>query len=301
MSKYGIANSYDDDLIKQYLSYTNSAIDAKQTAAQKALDTSKSQMYDAIGRAQLQNEQDIIKRRTQAQRSGATSSQLAAMEMQNMAVGQLGMQNIVSQFATEQAALETEYAGAKDEVMANAFQILNENVNNIAAVDAQRYAASSVEQMRELYPDATDAQLNVLARQYLGQDLSKSDKELISQVNTGYAFSEIATNLGVTNISAFETYVNGNTPVNFKTFANGALGDTRAGTFSKYEQYVEYYNKVHGTSYVAQKIRDNSSVDAVDVLTSSSLSSASSIPSTKVTQSAYLQDLAEALIKGFSH
>ncbi len=182
--KYGIATGYNSQLIQDYLKYSDKSIGAQRQGRQGVVDTSTSMMYDALGRMQLQTERDIAKRRIQAQRSGMTSSGLASLEMQNIMVGQMGAQQLAQQYRMETAGIESEFAGAEDAARAGLFEILNANRGQVAAVDAQRFSSSAVEQIRDIFPDATPQQLEVLSRRLLGLNTdSKTDKALLKEVN----------------------------------------------------------------------------------------------------------------------
>lgn len=182
--KYGIATGYNSQLIQDYLNYSDKSIGAQRQARQGVVDTSTSMMYDALGRMQLQTERDIAKRRIQAQRSGMTSSGLASLEMQNIMVGQMGAQQLAQQYRMETAGIESEFAGAEDAARAGLFETLNANRGQVAAVDAQRFSASGIEQLREIFPEATPQQLEILNRKLLGLTMSPSDKKAIKDVGT---------------------------------------------------------------------------------------------------------------------
>lgn len=180
--KYGLPTSYDSDLIKEYLGFADAGIASKRQAALKESSTSEMAMYDAIGRTQLQAERDIAQRRVQALRSGMTSSQLAAFEMQNLQAAQLGATEIGQQYAKERAGIMTEYAGMEDEARAGLFEILNGNVANIAAIDAEKYANSDVAIYQELFPGADPKTIDALVRRAKDPSaLSSFDKSLIAE------------------------------------------------------------------------------------------------------------------------
>jgi len=179
--KYGIPSGYNNQLVQEYLSRANAGISAKRATARDSLDTTNSMLYETLGRSQLQNERDIAQRRIQAQRSGMTSSQLAAMEMQNIMVGQMGAQQVAQQYRQEQALMEQQFAGAEDDIYAGLFNTFNQNAGQIAAVDAQRFSASGLQQIQELFPDAPrDVQL-LLAKDYMGYTLSSAEQVAISK------------------------------------------------------------------------------------------------------------------------
>ena len=230
---YDIATGYNSPLIQDYLKHSNSAIGAKRDAAQESIDLSRSTMYDVLGRQQLQTERDIAKRRIMAQRSGMTSSQLAAQEMQNIMTGQMGAQQIAQQYRQEQALAEQQFAGAEDENMAGLIEMLNANRNTVASLDTQKYTASAIAQVKELYPSATPEQLSILARQYLGLDISSSEASKIS---------------GLGSESRLFT---GDKPLSGKQWAEeeGTNFTWDGSAPKKYKKYIEEFNKRKGTDY----------------------------------------------------
>jgi hypothetical protein len=234
--KYGIAKNYNSDLIKEYLNYSDSAIEKQRQAGRDSLNQSTGAMYDALGRMQLQTERDIAKRRTQAQRSGMTSSQLAAYEMQNIMTGQLGAQQIAQQYRQEQSMMESQFAGAEDQTRAALFELLNNNNAQIAAVDAQRYAASAYAQVKELFPGADAETQDMLARRMLGQELEPNEEKIVNSylrsVSDGTASSRGGSAEG--NNSATPK------PVDFTEFNGDVL---------QYDKYILEYNQKHGTKY----------------------------------------------------
>lgn len=179
--KYGIATGYNNSLIQDYLGYAKGSIASKKGASQQSLDASTSMLYDTLGRNQLQTERDIAKRRIMAQRTGMSSSQLAAMEMQNIMVGQLGAKQIADQYRLERAGLETQFAGAEDDIYAGLFETLNANRGQVAAVDAQKFSSSAITQIQEVFPDAPREVQLALVQKFMGYELDSNDQKLIDE------------------------------------------------------------------------------------------------------------------------
>lgn len=135
LGQAGASTSYDDPDVQTALGYADDAIGAQRAAGGRAISRLEGTMYDVLGREQLSREQDIKSRRTQALRSGMTSSQLAAQEMQNLLAGQVGAQQIAQQYDQQRFDYMTETAGAEDQARVDMFATLETNkANNLAAI-----------------------------------------------------------------------------------------------------------------------------------------------------------------------
>jgi hypothetical protein len=198
--KYNLPLTYDSDIIKEYLGYANAGIGKQRKAAMAASQESQNVMYDTVGKMQLQSERDIMNRRIQAQRSGMTSSQLAAQEMQGIMASQIGMQTINQQYRQEQAEIEAQFAGAEEQTMAGAFELLNANRGNVAAIDAQKYTASGIMQIKEEFPEANSEETRILVKDYLGQSLSGSEKKVLEGMYARIAADEANSGVGATTV-----------------------------------------------------------------------------------------------------
>jgi len=135
-------------------------------------------LYETLGRNQLQNERDIAQRRIQAQRSGMSSAQLAAFEMQNIMTSQLGAQQVAQQSLLEMGALEAQFAGMEAQNQANMFELLNTNRASIASIDAQKFSSSGIKQAQELFPDETAENQLIIAKQLSGMELTPAEEKI---------------------------------------------------------------------------------------------------------------------------
>jgi len=188
-TRYGMPVGYNSDIIKDYLGSRTKALTAQKNAAYGGIDKERSMMYDAMGKMQLQNERDIFQRRTQAQRSGMSSSQLAALEMQNMQVGQMGAKSMIDELALKESELDMQFAGQEDTINADVFQLLNQNMQSAAAVEAQRFASSAIAQAQDLFPNASQGQILKISQLINGADLSDDDMDAIASVTNPDIFT----------------------------------------------------------------------------------------------------------------
>lgn len=260
--KYGLATDYNSELISQYLSYADNSVASKRQAGYDQVAANQSLLNEMLGRQQLATERDIANRRIQAQRSGMSSAQLAALEVQNIMAGQLGATQVAQQAMLENAAVKSQFAGAEADTRAALFEVLNTNRSNVAAIDAQKYSASAVSQMRELFPNASEGQLLALAKNYLGIELSDSDQALITAASMPQNVKSFADTYNVSEEVATMALngING-APLDFKSFSNDVLGRSRAGNYDEYQKYITAFNKLHKTTYVAgeERIRSDRS------------------------------------------
>jgi len=171
--KKDIPTSYNHQLIQQALGYTDQSIGQARQASLDALGTLEGSMYEVLGRQQLTTERDIAQRRMQALRSGMTSSQLAALELQNIQVGQLGAQQMAQQYDEARMELQREFAGAEAGARADMMQLINENAMGAAAIEAQRLEHD------------IGAKLKTALGEDLYQGLSASDRQILSMTYMG--------------------------------------------------------------------------------------------------------------------
>lgn len=188
--KYGMPTSYNHKLIEQALGYGDSAIAAQRQAATNSVNAVEQSMYDILGRQQLQTEKDIIQRRMQATRSGMSSGQLAALELQNIQTSQIGAQQMAQQYDMQRQELMREYAGAEDVNRQYMMEMLNQNMGNAAAIDAQRLQFDVGAQFKgmfgeEAYNSLDAAEKANLALMFSGQEISKDDRNRILGKLTG--------------------------------------------------------------------------------------------------------------------
>ena len=135
-----IPQGYNHQLIQQALGYSDRAVQQQEAANMQALGAVESSMFDQLGRQQLQTEREIGERRTKALRQGMPSSQLAAMELQNVQTSQLGAQQVAREYDQMRHELATETAGMQDMQRFGMAESLIQGRTDAQAIDAQRYA-----------------------------------------------------------------------------------------------------------------------------------------------------------------
>jgi len=148
-------------LLQNSLRNYSSGIQQQRAAQQAQLGNVESTMYDQMGRAQLQSERDIAQRRIQALRSGMPSSQLAALELQNVQTSQLGAQQMAQQYDQLRMQLGTELAGAEGMFAADINQQQAQSRTDLEAIEGQRFASDLDAQMSNLmrnWDTMTDAE-----------------------------------------------------------------------------------------------------------------------------------------------
>lgn len=101
-------------LSEQSIAARQAGITAQEQASMEALGALETGMNRRMGMEQLQNERDIAKRRMMSVRSGMSSTNLAAQEMQNLMAGQVGATKIAEDTQEDRMALMTQFAGQRE-------------------------------------------------------------------------------------------------------------------------------------------------------------------------------------------
>lgn len=138
--RFGVPISKNHEMVQQMLSASNAAIGQQRQAGMGALSSVERDMYSILGQQQLQTERDISQRRMMALRSGQTSAQLAAQELQNIQTIALGAQQTAQQYDMQRQELMREFAGAESMNEAAILEMLNQNRVQTAAIEAERLA-----------------------------------------------------------------------------------------------------------------------------------------------------------------
>lgn len=138
---------YNQSIVQQALGFGRAGIQARQQAAQASVDSIESGLFDQMGRMQLNTERDIAKRRMQALRQGMPSSQLAAMELQNIQTAQLGAQEVSREYDQMRTDMATEFAGQDDMLAHEMYDGMRQGRLDLEAIDAQKFATDFGAQM----------------------------------------------------------------------------------------------------------------------------------------------------------
>ena len=176
-----IVTGYNQQLVQQALGFANRGIGDQREAMQESLGGIESSLFDQMGRMQLQTERDIGQRRMQALRSGMPSSQLAAMELQNVQTAQLGAQQMAREYDQLRMEMDTQLAGAEDMAAYDMFQTLAQGRTDQSAIEAQRFASDLGAQMESLLGAEEWASFDTDQRVMLAQALNGVPPEKLSE------------------------------------------------------------------------------------------------------------------------
>ena len=177
-----IPQGYNHQLIQQALGYSDRAVQQQEAANMQALGAVESSMFDQLGRQQLQTEREIGERRTKALRQGMPSSQLAAMELQNVQTSQLGAQQVAREYDQMRHELATETAGMADMQRFGMAESLIQGRTDAQAIDAQRYAHDMGAQLEglvgeEVWSDLSSDQRLAMLTLSMGGELTSEQED----------------------------------------------------------------------------------------------------------------------------
>ena len=181
-----IPAGYNNSLVQQALGFGNAGIQAQREAMHESLGGIESSLFDQMGRMQLQTERDIANRRMQALRSGMPSSQLAAMELQNVQTAQLGAQQMAREYDQLRLEMDTALAGAEDMMAHDKFNTLAQGITDMNAIEAQRYAHDLNAQLGDVFGDSWQ-DMSVLTKLGMvqaitGVELSQDAKSFLEEI-----------------------------------------------------------------------------------------------------------------------
>ena len=181
-----IPTGYNNSLVQQALGFGNAGIQAQREAMHESLGGIESSLFDQMGRMQLQTERDIANRRMQALRSGMPSSQLAAMELQNVQTAQLGAQQMAREYDQLRLEMDTALAGAEDMMAHDKFNTLAQGITDMNAIEAQRYAHDLNSQLGDVFGDSWE-NMSVLTKLGMvqaitGVELSQDAKSFLEEI-----------------------------------------------------------------------------------------------------------------------
>ena len=125
----------------EYRSAMESSIDRQQAEVDKTIAAAELDAYRMLGNQQLQLERQIADQRMRSLRSGTTSAQLAAMELQNMFAGQTAAAGIASQVMQQRIGNAQQFAQQRGAIEPGLYDMINQNKTTLANVEAQRFAA----------------------------------------------------------------------------------------------------------------------------------------------------------------
>lgn len=134
------ADSIEAQKYKQDL-YT--AIDAEQREVNASLEQAELDAYKQIGYQQQALENQIAENRLKALKSGTTSAQLAAQQLNNMFAAQSGAAEIAANAMNQRLTSAQNYAAQRTNVVNDMYNNIQANKQALLTSGAQNYAAST--------------------------------------------------------------------------------------------------------------------------------------------------------------
>lgn len=126
---------------QQYLNDMYSSINREQAETEAALSSMELDAYRQIGYQQQQLENQIAENRLKAIKSGTTSAQLAAQQLNNMFAAQTGAAEIANNAMNQRVSSAQEYAARRAAATENLYNQVNQNKTTLATSGAQNTAA----------------------------------------------------------------------------------------------------------------------------------------------------------------
>ena len=119
------------------------AIDAEQREVSASLEQAELDAYKQIGYQQQALENQIAENRLKALKSGTTSAQLAAQQLNNMFAAQSGAAEIAANAMNQRLTSAQNYAAQRTNVVNDMYNNIQANKQALLTSGAQNYAAST--------------------------------------------------------------------------------------------------------------------------------------------------------------
>lgn len=119
------------------------AIDAEQREVNASLEQAELDAYKQIGYQQQALENQIAENRLKALKSGTTSAQLAAQQLNNMFAAQSGAAEIAANAMNQRLTSAQNYAAQRTNVVNDMYNNIQANKQALLTSGAQNYAAST--------------------------------------------------------------------------------------------------------------------------------------------------------------
>lgn len=164
---------------QRYLQDIYGAIDREQALDEAVLSNAEIDAYKQIGYQQQELENTIAENRMKALKSGTTSAQLAAQQLQNMFAAQSGAAQVAGNVMNQRISNAQNFANQRTQAYSGLYDTINTNKQTLATAGAQNYAASTG------YMSYVNQQLASLqANQKLYNQVGKSAYQDILGVNS---------------------------------------------------------------------------------------------------------------------
>lgn len=126
---------------QQYMNDMYAAIDREQAEIEAALSNAELDAYRQIGYQQQELENQIAENRLKALKSGTTSAQLAAQQLNNMFAAQAGASQIAANAMNARVGNAQDYASQRAAVTGGLYDQIAQNKTTLATAGAQNAAA----------------------------------------------------------------------------------------------------------------------------------------------------------------
>lgn len=126
---------------QQYMNDMYAAIDREQSEVEAALSNAELDAYRQIGYQQQELENQIAENRLKALKSGTTSAQLAAQQLNNMFAAQAGASQIAANAMNARVGNAQDYASQRAAVTGGLYDQIAQNKTTLATAGAQNAAA----------------------------------------------------------------------------------------------------------------------------------------------------------------
>lgn len=161
---------------QQYMNDMYAAINREQSEVEAALSNAELDAYRQIGYQQQELENQIAENRLKALKSGTTSAQLAAQQLNNMFAAQAGASQIAANAMNARVGNAQDYASQRAAVTGGLYDQIAQNKTTLATAGAQNAAAGLS------YASYVNQQLaNLQANKWLYENDPKTYKGVFNQ------------------------------------------------------------------------------------------------------------------------
>ena len=168
-NQVGLITDPNSAQAQQYKQDLYAAIDAEQRQVNASLEQAELDAYRQIGYQQQELENQIAENRLKALKSGTTSAQLAAQQLNNMFAAQSGAAQIASNAMSQRVNSAQQYAAQRTNVVNDLYSNVQANKQALLTAGAQNYAASTG-YASYVNQQLANLQANQKAMQVLGED-----------------------------------------------------------------------------------------------------------------------------------
>lgn len=171
--RIGLMTDPNGKAANNYKSTMYDAIERERSSLDETVGSAELSAYRMLGQQQLELENTIAEQRKKALRSGTTSAQLAAQQLQNMFAAQSGAAQVAAGLMNTKIANQQQIGQQRTGVMSGMYDMINSQQTIAATAGAQNMAAlgSYASYANSMFNELTGA---AKARDILGKDIYNS-------------------------------------------------------------------------------------------------------------------------------